>query len=127
MAGEKVRPETPNPTLEASFSFDEDEGTTATDGASDDGRQQARFHNRVRVAPDPDPSAPGGAALHFGGDGDTLDTFEIVGTSHLGGSDFIMIFQEKAGFVLDAPKEEENSQSYKHLLMGERIGYLNPY
>ena len=84
VAGEKLRPETPNPSLEASFSFDGDEGTTATDGASDDGIQQARFHNRVRVAPDPDPSAQGGSALHFGGDGDTLDTFEILGTSHLG-------------------------------------------
>ena len=84
MAGEKVRPEATNPPLEISFSFDKDAGTTATDGASRDGLQQARFHNRVRVAPDPDPSAQGGSALHFEGDGNTLDTFEILGTSHLG-------------------------------------------
>ena len=84
MAGERVRLDTPNPPLKASFSFDDDEGTTATDGATDDGLQQARLHNRVLVAPDPDPSAQGGSALHFGGDGDTLDTFEILGTSHLG-------------------------------------------
>jgi len=49
---------------------------------------------------------------------------DMLGYFLFGGSDFIMIFQEKAGFVLDAPKKEENSQSYKHLLMGERIGYL---
>ena len=84
MAGERVKLESPHPPVEASFGFDEDEGTRATDGASDDGLQQARFHNEVRVAPDPDPSAAGGSALHFTGDGATLDTFEIVGTSHLG-------------------------------------------
>ncbi len=84
MAGERVQLESPHPPVEASFSFDEDEGTSATDGASDDGLQQARFHNGVRVTPDPDPWAAGGSALHFTGDGETLDTFEIVGTSHLG-------------------------------------------
>jgi len=84
MAGEKVELETPNPPLKVSFSFDEDEGTSTTDGASNDGLQQTRFHNKVRVAPDSDPSAAGGSALHFTGDGETLDTFEIVGTSHLG-------------------------------------------
>ena len=40
-----------------------------------------------------------------------------------GGSDFIMVFQKQAGFILDAPKEEV-SESYKHLLMGERYGRL---
>ena len=49
---------------------------------------------------------------------------DMLGYFLFGGSDFIMIFQAKAGFVLVAPKEEENSQSYKHLLMGEQIGYL---
>ena len=49
---------------------------------------------------------------------------DMLGYFLFGGSDFIMIFQERAGFVLDAPKSED-SQSYRHLLMGERIGYLN--
>ena len=40
-----------------------------------------------------------------------------------GGSDFIMVFQKQAGFILDSPKEEV-SESYKHLLMGERYGRL---
>ncbi len=47
---------------------------------------------------------------------------DMLGYFLFGGSDFIMLFQEKAGFVLDAPKSMD--QSYKHLLMGERIGYL---
>ncbi len=40
-----------------------------------------------------------------------------------GGSDFIMIFQDKVSFTLDAPKES-NSNHYKHMLMGERLGHL---
>lgn len=40
-----------------------------------------------------------------------------------GGSDFILVFQKKAGFTLDASKEE-NGLSYKHILMGERYGKL---
>ena len=48
---------------------------------------------------------------------------DMLGYFLFGGSDFIMIFQKKAGFVLDAPKSED-SQAYRHLLMGERIAYL---
>ena len=40
-----------------------------------------------------------------------------------GGSDFIMVFQDKVRFILDAPKQADNN-SYKHLLMGERLGKL---
>lgn len=46
-----------------------------------------------------------------------------IGFFLFGGSDFIMVFQKQAGFVLDAPKGEER-QTYKHLLMGERYGKL---
>lgn len=48
---------------------------------------------------------------------------EMLGHFAFGGSDFIMIFQEQANFTLDAPREEDNN-SYKHILMGERLGYL---
>ena len=41
-----------------------------------------------------------------------------------GGSDFIMLFQKQAGFILDSPKEYVG-ETYKHLLMGERYGRLN--
>jgi phosphatidylserine decarboxylase precursor len=41
-----------------------------------------------------------------------------------GGSDFIMIFQKQANFVLDVPKEV-GGNSYKHLLMGQRYGHCN--
>ncbi len=49
---------------------------------------------------------------------------DMLGYFLFGGSDFIMVFQEQAGFVLDAPKSEKDSTFYKHLLMGERLGYL---
>ena len=37
---------------------------------------------------------------------------------------FHLIFQKKAGFILDSPKEEANGL-YKHLLMGERFGKVS--
>lgn len=49
---------------------------------------------------------------------------DMLGYFLFGGSDFILVFQEKTGFILDAPKKEKDSQSYKHLLVGERYGYL---
>jgi phosphatidylserine decarboxylase precursor len=47
---------------------------------------------------------------------------DMLGYFLFGGSDFILVFQEEAGFVLDAPKEKENGQAYKHLLVGEKYG-----
>jgi phosphatidylserine decarboxylase precursor len=47
---------------------------------------------------------------------------DMLGYFLFGGSDFIMIFQDKVTFTLDAPKS--NASSYKHLLMGERLGHL---
>ncbi len=38
-----------------------------------------------------------------------------------GGSDFILVFQRQAGFILDATKGK-GGESYEHLLMGERYG-----
>ncbi len=49
---------------------------------------------------------------------------DMLGYFLFGGSDFILVFQEKAGFFLDAPKEEGNDQSYKHLLVGEQMGHF---
>jgi phosphatidylserine decarboxylase len=48
---------------------------------------------------------------------------DMLGYFLFGGSDFIVIFQDKVSFTLDAPKES-NSNYYKHLLMGERLGHL---
>ena len=48
---------------------------------------------------------------------------DMLGYFAFGGSDFIMIFQDKVEFLLDAPKEE-GGESFKHLLMGERLGHL---
>jgi phosphatidylserine decarboxylase len=48
---------------------------------------------------------------------------DMLGHFAFGGSDFIMLFQDKVNFTLEAPKQE-GSDSYKHLLMGERLGTL---
>ena len=40
-----------------------------------------------------------------------------------GGSDFIMLFQSNVNFALDSPKSADQN-SYKHILMGERLGHL---
>jgi phosphatidylserine decarboxylase len=46
---------------------------------------------------------------------------DMLGYFLFGGSDFMMIFQKKAGFTMDAPQQ---AGSYKKLLMGERYGTL---
>jgi phosphatidylserine decarboxylase precursor len=46
---------------------------------------------------------------------------DMLGCFQFGGSDIVMIFQKRAGFVL---KAVNNGQSYQHLLMGERYGLL---
>jgi hypothetical protein len=47
---------------------------------------------------------------------------DMLGYFLFGGSDFIMIFQKRAGFVLQTATREDNGQSYLHTLMGERYG-----
>jgi phosphatidylserine decarboxylase len=48
---------------------------------------------------------------------------DMLGYFAFGGSDFIMIFQDKVEFTLDVAKEE-GGDSYKHLLVGERLGQM---
>jgi len=47
---------------------------------------------------------------------------DMLGNFLFGGSDFIMLFQEKAGFEITAPKIDDST--YKHLLMGEEYGVM---
>ncbi|MCK9625243.1 MAG: phosphatidylserine decarboxylase [Bacteroidales bacterium] len=47
---------------------------------------------------------------------------DMLGYFLFGGSDFVMIFQKCAGFVLETSKATTNGQSYPHLLMGEKYG-----
>ena len=56
--------------------------------------------------------------------GTTVKKGDMLGHFAFGGSDFIMIFQERVTFTLDAPMQEDGT-SYKHLLMGERLGLLS--
>jgi len=48
---------------------------------------------------------------------------DMLGNFAFGGSDFIMLFQDKVDFALDAPKEQDGS-SYQHILVGERLGQI---
>jgi phosphatidylserine decarboxylase precursor len=48
---------------------------------------------------------------------------DMLGNFAFGGSDFIMLFQDKVDFTLDVPKNA-TSDLYKHILMGERLGSL---
>jgi len=52
---------------------------------------------------------------------------DMLGNFLFGGSDFIVLFQENAGFELTAPQEENLSSKtsiYKHALMGEEFGIM---
>ncbi|MHC1743239.1 MAG: phosphatidylserine decarboxylase [Syntrophobacteraceae bacterium] len=55
--------------------------------------------------------------------GSTVKKGDMLGYFLFGGSDFVMIFQDKANFSLTAPKESGGS-AYQHLLMGEAYGKL---
>ncbi|MEE9361382.1 MAG: phosphatidylserine decarboxylase [Cellulophaga sp.] len=55
--------------------------------------------------------------------GSKVSKGDMLGYFLFGGSNFITIFQDKAHFVLDAPKKEKNDK-YQHQLMGERLGSL---
>jgi phosphatidylserine decarboxylase len=48
---------------------------------------------------------------------------DMLGCFLFGGSDIVMIFQQKAGFVLE-PAGGTNGQTYNHILMGEKYGVL---
>ncbi len=54
--------------------------------------------------------------------GDQVEKGDMLGHFAFGGSDFIMVFQEKVNFTLTAPREGEG---YKHMLMGEELGKLD--
>ena len=48
---------------------------------------------------------------------------DMLGNFAFGGSDFVMVFQDKVNFKIDAPKRQD-SDAYQHLLMGERLGHV---
>jgi len=50
---------------------------------------------------------------------------DMLGYFLFGGSDYVMIFQKKAGFKITAPKSDD-MKTYKHTLMGEEFGILTP-
>ncbi len=49
---------------------------------------------------------------------------EMLGNFLFGGSDFVMVFQPRAGFELIAPMDPDDAAAYAHLLMGEAYGTL---
>ena len=48
---------------------------------------------------------------------------DMLGNFLFGGSDFIILFQEKAGFEILVQKEEDK-KTYKHILMGVKYGVM---
>ena len=46
-----------------------------------------------------------------------------LGNFLFGASDFVMVFQKRANFVMTAPKN--NNGTYKHILMGQKYGRVN--
>jgi phosphatidylserine decarboxylase precursor len=63
--------------------------------------------------------------------GATVKKGDPLGNFLFGGSDFIMLFQEKAGFEITAPlettsdfKHKNDETEYKHILVGEEYGTM---
>ena len=67
--------------------------------------------------------------------GTTHNKGSMLGNFLFGGSDFVMLFQDKAGFEItaapedttvtkSAPGQERRVKTYKHLLMGEEYGVM---
>lgn len=55
--------------------------------------------------------------------GTTHHKGEMLGNFLFGGSDFVMLFQNKAGFEL-MTQQEEGLKTYKHILMGMKYGVM---
>ncbi len=77
------------------------------------------------------------SSVNFEGDvrpGINHNKGDMLGNFLFGGSDFVMLFQDKAGFKITAPKEmktqtnagsgQESEDTYKHILMGEEYGVM---
>ena len=56
--------------------------------------------------------------------GTVVQKGDMLGHFAFGGSDFVMVFQENITFDLQAPMEDDG-ETYKHMLMGERLGTLS--
>jgi phosphatidylserine decarboxylase precursor len=56
--------------------------------------------------------------------GTRVNKGDMLGYFLFGGSDFVMIFQKDAGFVLETSKSPDGGQSFPHLLMGEKYGVM---
>lgn len=56
-------------------------------------------------------------------EGSEVSKGDEMGWFQFGGSDFIMVFQKQVEVALDVPRNNQND-SYKHLLMGERYARL---
>jgi phosphatidylserine decarboxylase len=57
--------------------------------------------------------------------GSTFKKGDMLGYFLFGGSDFVMLFQERVDFALTVPAAKGDSR-YKHVLMGEKYGKLTP-
>ena len=57
--------------------------------------------------------------------GSIVNKGDMLGCFLFGGSDFVMIFQQKAGFIMESKKGENSGTTYQHMLMCEKYGVMN--
>ena len=79
-----MEPADQSPLLEVVFDFEGDVDSSVRDKRTEDGRQDVRLHNSVRVVQDRERAFSGSGAAEFFGEGKTHDVLEILGTRHLG-------------------------------------------
>jgi phosphatidylserine decarboxylase len=56
--------------------------------------------------------------------GNKVKKGDMLGTFLFGGSDFIILFQKQANFVIQAPTTTSGQPSYQHIFMGARYGQM---
>ncbi len=57
--------------------------------------------------------------------GTSVKKGDMLGCFLFGGSDIVMIFQKKAGFIFQPAGGAANNNSFNHILMGEKYGILH--
>ena len=73
-----------SPLLDVLLDFEGDGDSSALDKQTEDGRQEVRLRNSVRVIRDQERAFSGSGAAEFFGEGKTHDALEIPGTRYLG-------------------------------------------
>ena len=79
-----MEPADQSPLLDVLLDFEGDAESSVRDKRTEDGRQDVRLHNSVRIVQDREAASSGSGAAKFFGEGKTHDALEIPGTRYLG-------------------------------------------